>query len=64
MNGQIGPVDKYLWPHPGHQLFFADEFARSLNQRNEDIKRATSQPNSLISFQQQPLRRQEAERGE
>jgi hypothetical protein len=64
MNGQIGGIDKYLWPHPGGQLFFADEFARPLNQRNEDIKRATSQLNRLIPIQQKPLSRQQAERTE
>jgi hypothetical protein len=45
-------------------LFFADEFVRSFNQRNEDVKRATPKPNWLIPVEQEPLGRQQAKRAE
>ena len=35
VNRKVGTSDKCVWPDPSHQLFFADQFARPFEQRDQ-----------------------------
>ena len=57
-------VDKNVGPDAGHELALADQFARAVDKSDQYLKRPAAKPNRRLTFQQQLLRRKEAERAE
>ena len=57
MDPQIGLLDEGAWPDTGHQLILADKLSSSLDQGDQDVERATTQPKRLVALEQHPPRR-------
>ena len=57
MDPEIGLLDKGAWPDTGHQLILADKLSSSLDQRDQDVERATTRAKRLVALEQHPPRR-------
>ena len=57
MDPEIGLLDEGAWPDTGQQLILADKLSSSLDQRDQDIERTTTQTKRLVGFEQHPPRR-------
>jgi hypothetical protein len=45
-----------VWPNPREQLFFANDFGRTFNQRNQNVERATPQLDPDTVFLEESFR--------
>src|SRR4029077_2173072 len=59
---EITFIDIRVGPDARYQLVPADDFARMLDQGDQHIKGATTETNRSVTLQQQPPRREKAER--
>jgi hypothetical protein len=62
MDREIGGLDKCVRPHTRHELLFGNQFARPLEQGNEDIEGTAADMDRLVVLQQEPLYRPQTER--
>jgi len=58
---QVTLYDMGTGPHLGNEFILAEQFARAVEQGNEEIEGASSYPNGLARFQQEPLPAKQAE---
>jgi len=61
---EVTLLDKSAPPHPGHQLVFADQLPRALDQSGQNIERAAAHTHRVIVFEQKSLCRNQAEGAE
>jgi hypothetical protein len=64
MDCKVGRLDKYVGPNPIHQFLLADQLTWSFKQHGQDLQSATPQAHRLVAFEQEKLRRAQAERPE
>ncbi len=61
---EVALLDKGVPPRAGHQFVFANQLARTLDQSDEEIERATAEANRLVAFEQQALLREQTKGSE
>ncbi len=64
VNPEAALVDERVGPDAGHKFALADQFARALDQRGQNLESAAAEANGGFTFQQKLSRRKEAERTE
>ncbi len=62
MNREVARRNIRVRPDKGHQLFLANQFARPIHQRNQDIQSTAADVNRLVALLEQALIRQQSER--
>src|SRR5258708_24892295 len=62
MNREVARRNIRVRPDKGHQLFLANQFARPIHQRNQEIQRTAADANRLVALLEQALIRQQSER--
>src|SRR5258708_10712864 len=62
MNREVARGNNRARPDKGHQLFLADQFARPIHQRNQEIQSTAADANRLVALLEEALIGQQSER--
>ncbi|GGF49322.1 hypothetical protein GCM10011611_64680 [Aliidongia dinghuensis] len=64
MDGEIGRLDKNIWPNASHQFLLTDQRTWSLKQNNQDFQSTAPEGRRRVALKQKKLCREQAKPSE